>query len=272
MSGTPVKKIHLIGIGGIGMSGLARIYLAQGHAVQGSDVKRSPILSELEAIGARIFIGHDAAHVHGQDVVIYSTAVKETHPERAAAAALGIKVLHRSEALAALCAGKRTIAVTGTHGKTTTTGLIGMVLKEAGRDPSIVVGGIVKSFGGNACLGKGAEIVIEADESDSSFLRFSPDVAVITNAEEEHMDHFGTVEKIEAAYRKFILRLPKDGYWLGCGEDARVAGWVREEMRPAKAYGFHVSRDRIYATDILECPEGRKGVSFYVWDGYDLLG
>lgn len=272
MSGNPSKKIHLIGIGGIGMSGLARIYLAKGHAVQGSDVKRSPILSELEAMGARVYIGHDAAHVKGQDIVIYSTAVKETHPERAAAVELGIKVLHRSEALAALCAGKRTIAVTGTHGKTTTTGLIGMVLKEAGRDPSIVVGGIVKSFGGNACLGGGAEIVIEADESDSSFLRFSPDIAVITNAEEEHMDHFGTVEKIEAAYRKFILRLSKDGLLLGCGEDARVAGWVKEELRPAKAYGFHVSRDRIYATDILECPEGRKGVSFYAWDGYDLLG
>jgi len=266
------QTVHLIGIGGIGMSGLARMYLAQGYSVRGSDVKHTEILSELEKLGVKVLIGHDSAYVNGADVVIYSSSIPENHPERAEARKKGMKMIHRSEALARICEGKVTIAVTGTHGKTTTTALVGMVLKEAGRDPSVVVGGLVKSFGGNAHVGKGPEIVIEADESDSSFLNFSPAMEIITNAEEEHMDHFKTKERMEAAYRDFLRRLPPDGEWFGCAEDEGVVRLAGEKIRPSVLYGFDCARCDFYATDIVECPKGRRGVSFAAWEGPRRLG
>ncbi len=265
------KRIHLIGIGGIGMSGIARMFLLMGYAVQGSDLKETEILSDLERLGIRVFVGHDAAHLKDADLVVYSSSIDASHPELSFAVKNGLKILHRAEALAEICKGKYTIAVTGTHGKTTTTALIGMVLKEADRDPSIVVGGLVGSFGGNAYYGRGREIVIEADESDSSFLKFSPDLEVITNIEEEHMDHFETAEKIEAAYRDFVRRLPGDGLWLGCGEDPRIERLAAEKNRSVVLYGTK-KKFGLYATDIVECPDGRRGVKFKAWRGAILLG
>ena len=140
-------NIHFIGMGGIGMSGIARLYMSQGHRVQGSDAKHNELLSELETLGAQIFLGHDPSYVNGADRVVYSSSIPENHPERVAAVKKGIPVIHRAEALAELCRGKFTIAVTGTHGKTTTTALIGTVLKEAGREPTVVVGGVVSLLG-----------------------------------------------------------------------------------------------------------------------------
>lgn len=265
------KKIHFIGIGGIGMSGIARVYLSKGFYVQGSDLKNTPILDELAKHGAKIFIGHRAAHVNGADRVVYSSSISADHVERLAALEKKIPVIHRAEALADICRDKFTIAVTGTHGKTTTTALVGMVLKEAERDPMIVVGGLVSFFGGNACHGAGREVVIEADESDSSFLRFSPSMEVITNIEEEHMDHFKTLQNIEATYRQFIERLPKDGLWFGCAEDARVTAMALENARRSKLYGFRDEAD-IRATDVVECPGGERGVSFKAWSGGNCLG
>ncbi len=259
------QKIHFIGIGGIGMSAIARMYLAMGHRVQGSDVRKSDLLLKLEEEGAKIFLNHDASHVNGAELAIYSSSIGPKHSERQAALKKGIRLIHRAEALAELCQGKFTIAVSGTHGKTTTTALVGMILKEAGRDPSIVVGGLVNSFGGNACYGQGREIVIEADESDSSFLYFSPDLEIITNIENEHMDHFKTAKNIEAAYQKFIRRLPDDAVWFGCAEDDTVMKLAKENGREAVLYGFQPLKKGITATEIVECPGGRRGVSFIAW-------
>lgn len=269
---TDVRAVHLIGVGGIGMSGLAHMYLSMGWRVQGSDVKRSTVLESLERGGARILIGHDPSHVNGTDLVIYSSSIAEGHPERLAAKHSHIRLIHRSEALAEICRDKFTIAVTGTHGKTTTTALIGMILKEAGRDPSIVVGGIVRSFGGNACYGHGPEIVIEADESDSSFLNFSPSIEVITNIEAEHMDHFGTMERVEEAYRRFVARMPEQGEWFGCSEDEEVLKLAAREIRHANLYGFDRSKSGLYATEIVECVNGVRGIVFKVWKGGQRLG
>jgi UDP-N-acetylmuramate--L-alanine ligase/UDP-N-acetylenolpyruvoylglucosamine reductase len=266
------RNIHLIGIGGIGMSGLARLYLAKGCAVQGTDVKKSELLSALEAEGAKVLIGHDASHVNGADLVIYSSSIDSNHPERVEALQKGIRVIHRAEALSELCRGKFTIAVTGTHGKTTTTALIGMILKEDRRDPSVVVGGVVSAFGGNACSGLGAEIVIEADESDASFLHFAPKLEVITNIEKEHLDHYQTVDNMEAAYREFIRRLPEDGEWFGCSEDPAVHRIAQEKIRKSALYGFDPAHSRYYATDLKECSGGERGMIFRAWSGAECLG
>ncbi|PIU40593.1 MAG: hypothetical protein COT00_00890, partial [Candidatus Omnitrophica bacterium CG07_land_8_20_14_0_80_50_8] len=165
-----------------------------------------------------------------------------------------------------------TIAVTGTHGKTTTTALIGLILKTAGRDPSVIVGGWVKALGGNACLGKGPEMVIEADESDSSFLKFSPDIAVITNIEEEHMDHFRNLEDIQAAFRGFINRLTPGGEWFGCSEDLRVLGLANERIRNSTLYGFNPASSLVSASDIMECPNLKRAVAFKAWSRGSRLG
>lgn len=264
--------VHFIGLGGIGMSGLARVYASRGWQVQGTDAKPSEVLKSLEGFGIRVMIGHDPASLASADLVVYSSSIAPDHPERLAAAAAGKKILHRAEALAAICQGKTTIAVSGTHGKTTTTALVGTMLQEVGRDPSIVVGGLVISFGGNALVGAGPEIVIEADESDSSFLKFSPSLAVITNIEEEHMEHFGSFEKVLDAYRNFLKRLPENGFWTGCGEDERVALLAREGIRPGVLYGFEKKKDFWSASDIVQCPQGRRGISFAVWKGFERQG
>ncbi len=264
-------RVHFIGIGGIGMSGIARMYLSMGYSVQGSDLKMSAILAELEGMGAKVMIGHDATYVNGADLVVYSSTIPESHPERTAAQQSGARILHRAEALAEICRGKFTIAVTGTHGKTTTTAMIGTVLREAGLDPSVVVGGVVKSFGGNACTGKGSMIVIEADESDSSFLRFCPDIEVITNIEKEHMDHFGTLEHVREAYRAFVGKLPPDGAWFGCDEDAEVKALAAASPAGFAPYGFETSAG-LHARDVRECPDGRCGIDFTVWRGGQELG
>lgn len=265
------EKLHFIGIGGIGMSALARMYLSRGYAVQGTDLKPSRLLEDLEKCGAKVLIGHDAAHLTGATRVVYSSSIAQGHPERIEAARLGLRVMHRSEALAELCQGKFTIAVSGTHGKTTTTALIGTVLKEAGRDPSVVVGGLVRHFGGNACCGSGREIVIEADESDSSFLNFTPDIEVITNIEPEHLDHFRDIAHIEDTFRQFVDRLRKGGRLFGCAEDERVAKLMAEHPRESMGYGF-ASHHALRAENVVECPEGRRGVDFTVWKGAERLG
>jgi UDP-N-acetylmuramate--alanine ligase len=266
-----MKRLHFIGLGGIGMSGIARMHLDRGDAVQGSDVKKGPILEDLEKRGAKVFVGHEGAYVEGADLVVYSTAVKGTHPERVEAMRRGIPVIHRSQALAALCQGKTTLAVAGTHGKTTTTALVGMILREAGKDPSIVVGGWVEDIGGNAVTGHGKEIVIEADESDSSFLRFTPQLAVVTNIEPEHLDHFGSAQRMEKAFEDFIDRIPQDGKWFGCAEDPGVRALAAKMGTHCVLYGFG-KREGLWAQNIVECPGGKRGVSFEVWHGNEKLG
>ncbi|MCG3176287.1 MAG: UDP-N-acetylmuramate--L-alanine ligase [Candidatus Omnitrophica bacterium] len=263
--------VHLIGLGGIGMSGLARLYLAEGYAVQGSDVKASEILTELEWSGVTVRIGHEAGHVEGAEIVVYSSSIPPDHPERREAERRGLRVLHRSEALASFCEGRYTLAVSGTHGKTTTTSLIGSVLLEAGRDPSIVVGGLVRRFGGNARHGQGREIVIEADESDGSFVRYAPDIAVVTNIEDEHLDHYGASERIDAAFADFVGRLKPGGVWIACAEDPRAAELMRR-LPGALPYGWGPLDKGYGAQNIVECPDGRRGSRFEVYEHGRRLG
>lgn len=218
--------VHFIGIGGAGMSGIARILLARGVTVSGSDAKDSRGLAALRALGARVEVGHAAAHLGAARTVVVSSAVRETNPELAAARAGGLLVLHRSQALAAVMAGRRAAAVAGTHGKTTTTSMLTVALQACGLDPSFAIGGELTEGGANAHDGSGDVFVAEADESDGSFLLYRPAVAVVTNVEADHLDHYGTAEAVEAAFDAFCDTVVPGGAVVACADDpgsARVA-------------------------------------------------
>src|SRR5437867_724077 len=184
------QQIHFVGIGGAGMSGIAEVLLTLGYRVTGSDARRGEAVERLEGLGAKVFVGHAASQVEGAQVVVYSSAVARDNPELQAARQRGIPVIPRAEMLAELMRVKSGIAIAGTHGKTTTTSMVGAVLAEAGFDPTIVVGGRVTALGANARLGQGEFLVAEADESDGSFLRLTPMIAVVTTIDAEHLDHY----------------------------------------------------------------------------------
>ncbi|AYY12845.1 UDP-N-acetylmuramate--L-alanine ligase [Actinobacteria bacterium YIM 96077] len=200
-------SIHFVGIGGAGMSGIARILLARGLEVSGSDVKESGILTGLRALGARVHVGHDAKNVGRADTVVVSTAIRETNPEVVAARDQGLRILPRASALASVMAGRRAIAVAGTHGKTTTTSMLTVVLQHCGADPSFAIGGNLNESGANAHNGTGELFVAEADESDASFLAYDPEVAIVTNVEADHLDNYGTDDAYVAAFESFIDRV-----------------------------------------------------------------
>ncbi len=204
------QRIHFIGIGGIGMSGIAEILLSLGepYRISGSDLRRSPLTARLEKLGARVFEGHRAENVHGADVVVTSSAVAPDNAEIVEARRLQIPVIPRGEMLAELMRLKYGVAVAGSHGKTTTTSMIAAVLQHAGLDPTVVVGGRVNAIGSNARLGTGDLMVVESDESDGSFLHLAPILAVITNIDREHLDHYGALEAIQDAYVQFAQRVP----------------------------------------------------------------
>ena len=216
------RRVHFVGIGGIGMSGIAKLLLECGDRVSGSDVHITPTVAHLTTLGASIHIGHDAAHVARADVVVYSSSIAPQNPELVAARNQGIPTRSRAQLLAECMDGATGIAVSGTHGKTTTTAFIGTMLLAAGRDPTIIVGGEVDGFGGNARLGHGRHVVVEADESDGSFVYLTPAVEVITNIDEEHLDYYRNFDEILGAYHQFIRRMPPDGMLLCCGDDPGV--------------------------------------------------
>ncbi|MDB5438272.1 MAG: UDP-N-acetylmuramate--L-alanine ligase, partial [Caulobacteraceae bacterium] len=203
-----IGPVHFIGIGGIGMSGIAEIMLRIGYTVQGSDAKASANTERLQKLGARIFIGHETSHVDGASAIVYSTAVKPTNPEMAAARERGLPLVRRAEMLAELMRLKFSIAVGGTHGKTTTTSMVAAILDAGGLDPTVVNGGIINAYGTNAKVGEGDWIVVEADESDGTFLRLRSTVAVVTNIDPEHLDHYGSLEKLKAAFVEFAGGVP----------------------------------------------------------------
>ena len=217
----PRRRFHIVGIGGAGMSALALVLHALGHQVSGSDQRASVVTERLGAIGVAVTIGHDAGLVGGVDVVTISTAVKEDNPERQAAVSLGIPVWSRARLLAAVAALKRVIAVAGTHGKTTTTTMLSLILLEAGLQPSYVIGGDVRQLGTNAAWDKGEWLVVEADESDGTFLDLEPEVALVTNIEADHLDHFGTFDNVRAAFGEFLRLAPRSRF-VG-GDDAEAA-------------------------------------------------
>ncbi|HLU59021.1 MAG TPA: UDP-N-acetylmuramate--L-alanine ligase [Pseudonocardia sp.] len=233
------KRVHLIGIGGAGMSGIARILLARGVAVSGSDAKDSRTVLALRALGADVAIGHDPAHLpEPPATVVVSSAIRETNPELAAARERGLPVVHRAQALAALTAGRRLAAVTGTAGKTSTTSMLTVALQHCGLDPSFAIGGDLAASGSGAHEGSGDVFVVEADESDASFLAFSPEVAVVTNVEADHLDHYGDAEAYIAAFDEFLGRIVPGGALVTCVDDPGAAALAAR----AQARGIRVRR------------------------------
>jgi UDP-N-acetylmuramate--alanine ligase len=232
------RVVHLVGVGGAGMSGLARLLLAGGHRVTGSDRSESATLEALRALGAEVWAGHDGTRLGRPDLVVASTAIRATNPELVAARILDIPVLGRAQLLALLMAGKDGIAVAGTHGKTTTTGMVVAILEAAGLDPSYAVGGDFKSSGVNAAAGSGPHFVAEADESDGSFLELSPNVAVVTNVEADHLDHWGDLAAVTAAFRSFVGRLPPDGTAVLCADDPAALDLAEAARCQVVTYGF----------------------------------
>ncbi len=234
-----IRRVHFVGIGGIGMSGIAEVLLTDGFEVTGSDLKESPAVRRLRERGAQIHIGHAPEHVGEADVVVRSTAVGLSNPEVAEAHARGIPVIRRAEMLAELMRLKNGIAVAGTHGKTTTTSMLATCMAEAGLDPTVVIGGRLDSLGGtNARLGTGEFLVAEADESDGTFLMLAPAVTIITNIDPEHLDHHGDVESLEAAFVEFANRVPFYGFSVVCLDHPRVQKLIPRIRRPVVTYGF----------------------------------
>jgi UDP-N-acetylmuramate--alanine ligase len=231
-------RIHLIGIGGSGMCGIAEVLLNMGYEVSGSDLRASETTDRLVQLGGRVFIGHAAANVEGAQVVVFSTAVRDTNEELQAAVAAGIPVIGRAEMLAELMRMKYGIAVGGSHGKTTTTSLIASVIARGGLDPTIVVGGRLHAIGSNARLGHGRFLVAEADESDGSFLRLAPALTVITNIDREHMDHYRDMAELRQAFVYFANRVPFYGVSVLCVDDPPVRGILPEVTKRTLTYGF----------------------------------
>jgi UDP-N-acetylmuramate--alanine ligase len=252
------KRIHFIGVGGIGMSGIAEVLINLGFEVSGSDIERSAITEHLESIGVLISYRHAAAAVEGSDVVVFSSAVDHTNPEVEAAKRAGIPVIPRSEMLGELMRIRTGIAVAGAHGKTTTTSLAAAVLEEAELDPTVVVGGRVKSLGKNVRLGEGTFLVAEADESDGNFVHLSPMFALITNIDAEHLDFYGGLDEIHAAFIAFARRVPFNGAVICCIDDANVRAILPRIERRILTYGLGDGAD--FKGDIRESRAG--GTSF----------
>ncbi|MFT5563345.1 MAG: UDP-N-acetylmuramate--alanine ligase [Myxococcota bacterium] len=234
-------RVHLVGIGGVGMAGVARLLLLRGHKVSGSDLRDGRIIEELRALGATVNIGHDASVVDSVDQVIISTAVPRTNPEVAAALAAGIEVVLRARALADALSADTSVLIAGTHGKTTTTAMTVVGLQQAGVDPSFVIGGQLNETGANAHAGADAIAIAEADEADRSFLMYEPDVAVITNVELDHPDEFSDTADVEEAFVSFLQRLRPGGTAILCADDAGSAALVDRVPHEARVvtYGTH---------------------------------
>jgi UDP-N-acetylmuramate--alanine ligase len=249
-----VKRVHMLGIGGSGMAGIAEVLLNLGYAVSGSDLKKSAATQRLVELGAKVSYGHKAEFVKGADALVVSTAVKEGNPELAWARENLIPVVRRAEMLAELMRFRYGIAIAGTHGKTTTTSLVASVLAEGGLDPTFVVGGRVKAAGSNARLGAGSYFVAEADESDASFLLLTPLISVVTNIDADHLETYGgDFRKLRATFVDFLHRLPFYGLAVLCADDAIVREVMPTIGRPIMTYGF-ASDANVRAEDVR--PEG----------------
>ena len=239
-----IKHIHFVGVGGAGMSAIAEILYQLGYRVSGSDQADSPVTRRLAELGVQVFIGHAAGHIAGAQAVVTSTAVQADNPELVAARAARVPVVARAVLLAELMRLKQGIAIAGTHGKTTTTALVASVLAEAGVDPTFVIGGKLHSAGSNARLGAGEFIVVEADESDASFLHLSPVVSVVTNIDADHMETYGhSLDRLHAAFVDFIHRLPFYGRAVVCSDDAGVRAVLPRLARPLTTYGLQAGAD-----------------------------
>ena len=244
-------KMHFLGIGGIGMSGIAEILINLGYKVSGSDIKESEITRRLASLGAKIFIGHKAGNINDYNVVVTSSAINPTNPEIIEAKRKRIPIIHRSEMLAELVRLKHGIGVAGTHGKTTTSSMLSYILCHGGINPTAIIGGKVLNFDSNARTGEGEYIVFEADESDGSFLRLLPTIAVVTNIDADHMDHYKYFEGLKDAFLKYVNNVPFYGYSVLCIDDNVVAELLPKVERPFVTYGFSDKAD--FRADNVRC-------------------
>jgi len=281
MTLSPGQHIHIVGIGGFGMSAIARILLGHGCVVSGSDLHANDLTHALAAAGATIYEGHAAAHIAGADLVAVTSAANEDNLEVAAARAAGIPVLRRRDLLGALMAGQVGIAVAGTHGKTTTTALLVHVLREAGLDPTYIVGGVLANTGTNAGVGRGLHFVIEADEYERMFLGLRPQMAILTNIEHDHPDCYPTLDDVRAAFAEFAALLPDDGLLVACADDpeARALGDSRRAAgHPVTFYGIAGAAgegstgDEAFWRGSDLTPDAAGGMAFTVWRGARSLG
>jgi UDP-N-acetylmuramate--alanine ligase len=266
---TDLTTYHFIGVGGIGMSGLAELLVRQGHAVSGSDLAQSPITRRLTDLGVRFHEGHRPEHLGAAEVVVHSAAVKEDNPELAAARARGLKVLRRGELLARLMRGHFRIAVTGAHGKTSTTAMTAAVLRTGGLDPTVVVGANWDSLGSNAVLGRGGYFVAEADESDASFTHIAPEITVITNLDREHLDFYRDLDHIKQVFSDYLHGLPSGSRVVAWAGDPHLAPLLENQPHAVTTYSFRPGTADFWATEITSrgC-----GSSFRLWHRGQELG
>jgi UDP-N-acetylmuramate--alanine ligase len=262
MNQTEIFTYHFIGIGGIGMSGLAELLVRQGHKVSGSDLAANAITRRLETLGVCVHHGHRAKNLEDASVVVHSTAVKEDNPELAEARARGITVLRRGQMLARLMEGHYQIAVTGAHGKTSTTAMTAAVLRAGNLDPTVVVGALWDCLGSNAILGRGKYFVAEADESDSSFTYLSPQISVITNLDREHLDHYRDLAHIQETFAGYISRLPTGARVVAWADDPHLAPVLASCPHALTTYSLRQDTADFYATDLS--PQGL-GYRFRLW-------
>ncbi len=264
------RHIHLVAIGGVGMSGIAEVLLNLGFTVSGSDLRQSDVTERLVRLGARVHQGHAADQVAGADVVVRSSAVTEANCEVGEARRRGIPVIRRAEMLAELMRLKIGIAVAGSHGKTTTTSLTAAVLAAGDLDPTVIVGGRVRALGTNAVLGGGKYLLAEADESDGSFLHLVPTIAVVTNIDHEHIDHYPDLDSLRETFVEFLSRVPFYGTAVLCTDDPEVRGLISRLDRRVVTYGL--AREADVRADAETLRAGPEGQSVQVYERNDLLG
>jgi UDP-N-acetylmuramate--alanine ligase len=246
------QQVHFVGIGGAGMSGIAEVLLTVGYRVTGSDARRNEAVERLERLGAKVFVGHAASQIEGAQVVVYSSAVARDNPELQAARQRGIPVIPRAEMLAELMRVKYGIAIAGTHGKTTTTSMVGAVLAEGGFDPTVVVGGRIAALGANARLGQGEFLVAEADESDGSFLKLTPTVAVVTTIDAEHLDYYRDLAAIRETFLQFINKVPFYGVAVLCADQPEIQALRPRVEKRVVSYGLIAPADLVAASVRLQ--------------------
>ncbi len=263
------EHIHFIGIGGYGMSAIAKVMLEMGYQVSGSDLAQQELTEKLAAKGAQVFIGHEAQNVKGADVVVYSTALAKDNVEMVAAEELNIPMLHRSQMLARLMNAKKGIAVAGAHGKTTTSSMIALVLERCSLDPTFIIGGEIMNVGSNAKAGKGDWVVAEADESDGSFLQYQPAIALVNNIEADHLENYdGNFENLKKAYAQFLSQVKEDGKAVVCLDDQYLKEMISSVNSEVLTYAIEAEADFTARNIVL----GDRKVSFDVMRGVEALG
>ena len=250
-----VRRVHFVGIGGAGMSAIAQVLLQSNYVVSGSDLLESPTLQHLRSLGGEVFVGHRSSNVGNAEAVVFSSAVSAGNPELEAARRRKLPILHRADMLAHLMRSKEAISIAGTHGKTTTTAMTAALLLEGGLDPTVLVGAHVKQLGGNARVGQGRYLVAEADESDGTFLKLSPQRVVVTNIDTDHLDYYGDLAQIQEAFLEHISRVPLEGSVIACRDDPNLRQILKKVHRPVIGYGLEPGAS-VSAQDVVGSARG----------------